>query len=60
MGKRSPKPPTVRSNDWGATDHLYGGRRFLTSAQLAQMRRKLADVDAKLRQMTAAERQRWR
>ena len=37
-----------------------GKRRFLTSAQFAEMRRKLADVDAKLRQLSAAERGRRR
>ena len=37
-----------------------GGRRFLTSAQYAEIRRKRADLDAKLRQMTTAERARRR
>jgi hypothetical protein len=60
MATQSTKPPTARSNDWGATGSSIGKRRLLTSAQFAEMRRKLADVDAKLRQMTAAERQRRR
>jgi hypothetical protein len=58
--KQPPKPPAARLSDWGATGSSIGKRRLLTSAQFAEMRRKLADVDAKLRQMTAAERQRRR
>jgi hypothetical protein len=60
MAKQSPKPPAARLSDWGATGNSIGKRRLLTRSQFADMRRKLADVDAKLRQMTAAERQRWR
>jgi hypothetical protein len=43
-----------------ATGSPDGRRRFLTSAQCAEMRRKRADMDAKQRQMTAAERDRRR
>jgi hypothetical protein len=60
MARQSPKPPTARPNGWGVTGHINGGRRFLTSAQFAEVRRKLADVDAKLRQLSAAERVRRR
>jgi hypothetical protein len=45
---------------WGATGYINGGRRFLTSAQYAETRRKRADLDAKLKQMTAVERDRRR
>jgi hypothetical protein len=57
---QSPKPPAIRLNGWGATGYINGGRRFLTSAQYAEMRRKRVDLDAKLWQMTAAERDRRR
>ena len=40
--------------------HLIGGPRFLTSVQRAELRRKLAEVEAKLRQLSAAERVRRR
>ena len=60
MAKQPPKPPSARPNDWGATGHLNGGRRFLTSAQYAEIRRKRADLEAKLWQLTTAERQRRR
>jgi hypothetical protein len=60
MARQPPKPPIVRVSDWGATGCLGATRRFLTSAQQAQMRRKRADVDAKLRQMTMAGRERLR
>jgi hypothetical protein len=60
MDRQSPKPPAIRLNGWGATGYINGGRRFLTSTQYAEMRRKLADVDAKLKQLTAAERERRR
>ena len=61
MAERSPKPPTAPIiSGWGATGSPDGRRRFLTSAQCAEMRRKRADMDAKLRQMTAAESDRRR
>jgi len=60
MARQSPKPPAARLSDWGATGGSIGKRRLLTSAQFAEMRRKLADVDAKLRQLSAAERGRRR
>jgi hypothetical protein len=58
--KKSPKPPPTRVSDRGATGSTIGKRRLLTRAQFAEMRRKLADVDAKLRQLSAAERGRRR
>ena len=58
--KQPPKPPAAQVSDWGATGNPIGKRRLLTRSQFAELRRKLADVDAKLRQMTAAERQRRR
>ena len=60
MARQPPKPPAARLNGWGGTGHPYGGRRFLTGAQLRGMRLQLSDLDAKLRQMTAAERDRRR
>ncbi len=56
MAKQPPKPPAARLNGWGETGQPLGGRRLLTSTELAETRRKLAEVDAKLREMTAAER----
>jgi hypothetical protein len=58
MHKRSRQPLTPRLSVWGATGDPYGGRRFLTSAQFAEMRRKRADLEAKLRQLSSAERRR--
>jgi len=60
MARKSTKPPAARVSDWGATGNSIGTRRLLTRSQFAEMRRKLADVDAKLRQLSAAERRRWR
>jgi hypothetical protein len=60
MPTQLPKPPIVRVSEWGATGYHGASRRLLTSAQQAEMRRKRADVDAKLRQMTMAERDRRR
>jgi hypothetical protein len=60
MAKQSPKPPKADLPSWGATGQVIGKRRLLTSAQYAEIRRKLAELDAKLRQMTAAERNRNR
>jgi hypothetical protein len=60
MAKQSPKQPAARLSDWGATGGSIGKRRLLTRAQYAELRRKLADVDAKLRQLGAAERGRQR
>jgi hypothetical protein len=60
MDKQSPKPPAIRLNGWGATGYINGGRRFPTSAQYAEMRRKRADLDTKLSQLTTAERERRR
>jgi hypothetical protein len=56
----SPTPPAPRLRVWGATGDPNGRRRTLTSAQFSEIRRKRADLDAKLRQMTAAERDRRR
>ena len=60
MAKQPPKPPTSRLSVWSATGGPNGAPRFLTSAQYAEIRRKRADLDAKLRQMTWAERGRRR
>jgi hypothetical protein len=60
MGKQSPKPPAARVFGWGATGSPDGKRRFLTSAECAEIRRKRADLNAKLWQTTAAERERRR
>jgi hypothetical protein len=42
----------------GTTRRIIGGHRFPSSAECSELRRKLADVDAKLRQLTTAERNR--
>jgi hypothetical protein len=60
MARQLPKPPAARLSNWGATGSSIGNRRLLTNAQFAEMRRKLADVDAKLRQLSATERGRRR
>ena len=60
MAKHSLKPPAARVSGWGATGSPNGSRSLLTSAQYAEMRRKRVDLEAKLRQMTAAERDRRR
>jgi hypothetical protein len=44
----------------GRNGPSYGGRRFLTGAQLRMMRLQLSDLDAKLRQLSAVERERRR
>jgi hypothetical protein len=59
MAKQSLKPPTARISGWGRTGYPNGSRPLLTRTQYAEMRRKRADLDAKLKQMTAAERD-WR
>ena len=53
-------PPPVRSSDWGATGSHDGSPRLLINAQCADKRRKRADMNEKLRQMTVAERERRR
>jgi hypothetical protein len=60
MARKSIKPSAARLSDWGATGSSIGKRRLLTSAQYAEPRRKLADLDAKLRQLGAAQRGRGR
>jgi hypothetical protein len=60
MARQSLKSPSAHLNASGATGHLIGGPRFLTSVQRAELRRKLAEMDAKLRQLSAAERVRRR
>lgn len=60
MAKQPPKPPTARVSGWGATGYVGASRRFLTSEQQAEARRKRADMYEKLRQMAAAERDRRR
>jgi hypothetical protein len=59
MARQSPKPPTTRINGWDAGS-LAAKPRLLTGAQWRGMRRQLNDLDAKLRQMTSAERERPR
>ena len=60
MVRRLPKPPPVRSSDRRATGGHDGSPRLLTNAQYADKRRKRADMNEKLRQMTVAERERRR
>jgi hypothetical protein len=61
MARQLPKPPAAaRISGWGGTGYPNGSRPLLTSAQYAEMRRKRADLDAKLKQMTAVERDRRR
>jgi hypothetical protein len=60
MARRSPKPPTSRLNSWGTTGRHDVKRRFLASEQLAEIRRKQTDLNEKLWQLTAAERERRR
>ena len=60
MARQPPKPPTPRLSVWGATGDPNSARRFLTDAQYAEIRRKRADLNAKLWQMTTAERGRRR
>jgi hypothetical protein len=60
MARQPPKTPAARVFGWGGTGSPNGSRAPLTSAQYAELRRKRADLDAKLRQMTAAERDRRR
>ena len=59
MARQPPKPPTARISGWGGMGYPDGSRR-LTRAQLRGMRRQLTDLDAKLWQMTTAERERRR
>lgn len=60
MATKLPKLPTGHVPSLGAALPFIGGPRLLTSVQRAELRSKLADVEAKLRQMTAAERNRRR
>jgi hypothetical protein len=60
MARQLPKPPAARVFGWGATGSPNGSRPLLTIAQYAEMRRKRVDLEAKLRQMTTAERERRR
>jgi hypothetical protein len=57
--ERNFKPPTTRINSWGM-GNLAAKSRLLTSAQFRGMRRQPSDLDAKRRQMTAAEHERRR
>jgi hypothetical protein len=59
VNPQSPKPPIGRINGWGAAS-LAAKPRLLSSAQWRRMRLQLADLDTKLRQMTAAEHERHR
>jgi hypothetical protein len=60
MVRQPPKPLTAHASDWGATGSHDTRPRILTGAQYAEKRRKRADLDAKLRQLTSAERDRRR
>jgi hypothetical protein len=53
------KPPATRINGWGAGG-FAAKPRLLTGAQWRGMRRRLNDLHAKLRQMTAVEHERRR
>jgi hypothetical protein len=58
MARQPRKPPAARLNTSGGTRPLIGGPRFLTAVQRDEFRRKLAEVEAKLRQKGAVERER--
>jgi hypothetical protein len=57
MARQTSKPPTARVSGWGVTGSPEGKGRFLSKTQFAELRRKRADVHAKLRQMVYAERE---
>ena len=59
MAEQSSKPPTARINSWGA-DSLQPKARWLKASQRRASRRQFSDLDAKLRQMTVAELDRYR
>jgi hypothetical protein len=59
MVRQSAKPSTTRINSWDV-GNLAAKSPLLTSVQFRGMRRQLSDLDAKLRQMTAAEHERRR
>ncbi len=59
MAKQPPKPPTARVSGLGAMGAPVGWGRLLTDAQRLRSRKR-ADRDAKLRQLTVAERERRR
>ena len=57
----NPNPPTTaeasdRSNTSGAPGGLIGGPRFLTTVRRDELRRKLAEVEAKLKSQVKRER----
>jgi hypothetical protein len=58
MARQTSKPPTARVSGLGATGSPESKGRFLSKTQFAELRRKRADVHAKLRQMLYAERDR--
>ena len=57
MDRQSPKPPSPRI--WSA-DSLAFKARLLAKAEFAEARRKRADLNEKLRQLSLAERDRRR
>jgi hypothetical protein len=59
MARQASKPPTARINIWGANS-LQPKTGWLKASQMRALRRELTDLDAKLRQITAAERDRDR
>lgn len=56
MAKRAPKPLGTHHKASGGTGQFIGGPRFLTSEQCEELRRKVAEVEAMLRQLSAAAR----
>ena len=58
MARQLPKPPSPHIG-WSANSLAFKGR-LLTKAQFAEARRKRADLNEKLRQLTVCERERRR
>ena len=56
MAKQPRKSPTARLNTSGAPGGLIGGPRFLTTVRREELRRKLAEVEAKLKSHVERER----
>jgi hypothetical protein len=57
LGNRPSRRP-LTLNASGASGHVNSGPHFLTRVQCAELRRKLAEVEAKLRKIASAERDR--
>jgi hypothetical protein len=56
MARQLPKPPSPRIT-WSADSFVFKPR-LLTKAQFAEARRKRIELNEKLRQLTASERER--